>query len=136
MNTFGLLRIADELAIPVYDFKMANRKACCIADAIAIDFQSIDSERESKRLLAEELGHVMNKALYPLSYCCDSLRRGNVMKMERKAKNCAIRLTVPLCELKTAIAEGVDDYDIADRLDIELWELSEAVEFYKLKGLL
>ena len=28
------------------------------------------------------------------------------------------------------------DNDIADRLDIELWELSEAIEFYKTKGLL
>lgn len=136
MNTFGLLRFSDKIAIPVYDFKMTNKKACCIEDAIAIDFQRIDSERESKRLLAEELGHVMNKALYPLSYCNDSLRRWNVMKMERKAKNFAIRLTVPLFELKAAIAEGIDDYDIADRLDIELWELSEAVEFYKTKGLL
>ena len=130
MNTFDLLRLADELAIPVYDFQMTNRKACCTEDAIAIDFQSIDSERESKRLLAEELGHVMNKALYPLSYCCDSLRRGNVMKMECKAKNCAIRLTVPLCELKAAIAEDVDDYDIADRIDIELSETSTPIEFY------
>lgn len=78
----------------------------------------------------------MNEALYPLSYCGDSLRRGNIMKMERKAKNCAIRLTVPLYELKTAIAEGVDDYDIAERLDIELDELAEAVEYYRIKGLL
>ena len=136
MNTFGLLRIADRNAIPVYDFKMIGKKAFCTEHAIAIDFQSIDSERESKRLLAEELGHVMSKALYPLSYCCDSLRCGNVKKMERKAKNCAIRLTVPLGELKTAIADGIDDNDIADRLDIELWELSEAIEFYKTKRLL
>ena len=136
MNTFGLLRFADKIAIPVYNFKMTGKKACCTENAIAVDFQSIGSERESKRLLTEELGHVMSKALYPLSYCGNSLHRGNIMKMERKAKNCAIRLTVPLHELKTAIADGIDDYDIADRLDIELWELSEAVEFYKTKGLL
>lgn len=136
MNTFGLLRISERLDIPIYNFDTGNKKAFCTEKGIAIDFNRIETERESKRLLAEELGHVMTGSLYPLSYCNDSLRRGNVMKMERKAKDCAIRLTVPLCELKTAIAEGVDDYDIAERFDIELWELSEAVEFYKLKGLL
>lgn len=136
MDSFGLLLMSDRLDIPVYDFKTGTKKAFCTDSSIAINFQRIDSERECKRILAEELGHILSGSLYPLSYCGDDLRRMNIEKAERTAKNCAIRLYIPLNELKTAIENSSDDYEIAEKLDIDLTELSDAVEYYETKGLL
>ncbi len=136
MDSFGLLRISDRFNIPVYDFNTGNKKAFCTKSAIAVNFKYIESERECKRILAEELGHILRGALYPLSYCGDRLRRLNIEKAERTAKNCAIRLYIPLNELKTAIENCSDDYEIAEKLDIDLSELADAVHYYKLKGLL
>lgn len=136
MDSFGLLRISDRLHIPVYDFETGNKKAFCTDSAIAINFRHLDSERECKKILAEELGHILRGALYPLSYCGDRLRRLNIEKAERTAKNCAIRLYIPLNELKTAIENSSDDYEIAEKLDVDISELADAFEYYKTKGLL
>lgn len=136
MDSFGLLRISDRLHIPVYDFETGNKKAFCTDSAIAINFRHLDSERECKKILAEELGHILRGALYPLSYCGDRLRRLNIEKAERTAKNCAIRLYIPLNELKTAIENSSDDYEIAEKLDVDVSELADAFKYYKTKGLL
>lgn len=101
-----------------------------------MDYGRIESDRECKRLLAEEIGHVLCHALYTLSDCNDRLKAQNIAQQERRAQVCAIRLKVPLRELKTAIASSLDDYEIADALDIDLPELTEAIEYYKIKGLL
>ena len=136
MNSFDLLRITDLKKVPVYNFRLGDKKACCTSKFIALDYSRIETDRECKRLLAEEMGHVLWVATYPLSYCTDSLKEQNVKQQERRAKNYAIRLTVPLHELKTAIKNGLDDYDIAEMLDIDLPDLAEAVDYYKRKKLL
>ena len=84
----------------------------------------------------EELGHFIQKAYYPLGDCCDALKLPNLMKQERKAKDYAVRLQVPLCELKTALKKSQDDYELAETLDVDLDVLSAAVEYYKRKGMI
>ena len=136
MNSFQLLQIAEQEKIPVYNFKTGTKKAFCLENAIAIDFSRVETDREQKELLAEELGHIMSGALYPLLQCGNPLYKQNVLRQERRARDRSLRLQVPLRELKTAIAHGIDDYEIAEFLDIDLSTLKDAVVYYKRKGLL
>lgn len=136
MNSFKLLRFSDNKQIPVFNLRMPNKKAYCTNGMIALDYSRIESERECKRLLAEELGHVLCDAMYTLSDCDDRLKAQNIAQQEHRANVCAVRLKVPLRELKIAISSSLDDYEIAETLDIDLPELTEAVEYYKVKGLL
>ena len=136
MNSSQLLQIAYKRNIPVYNFKTGNKKAFCVEDAIAMDFSRIENEREQKQLLSEELGHILTGALYPLSHCGNPLYQNNVRKQERRAHNRSLRLQVPLGELKRAIARGIDDYDIAEMLDVNIETLNEATRYYRQKGLL
>ena len=55
MDTLGLLRMSERLNIPVYDFKTGDRKAFCFSNAIAMDFQRVENDREGKQILAEEI---------------------------------------------------------------------------------
>lgn len=136
MNTYDLLCFADNHNIPVYDFKTGNKKAFCTADAIAIDFNRIETERESKAILSEELAHVITGSLYPLHYCGNTLYRENIEKQERRAHDYSLKLQVPLSELKIAIARGSTDFEIAELLDIDVGTFHAVVDYYKRKGLL
>ena len=131
-----MMRVADRLKIPVYDFKIHQAKAFCACNSIALDFSRIESDRECKAVLSEEIGHVVCGAFYPLAYCGDCLKRANIQKQERKALDYASRLQVPLCELKNALEKTRDDYEIAELLDVDLETLRQAVEYYQRKGLL
>ncbi len=136
MNSFGLLQISDYLNVPVYNYQTGDKKAFCLKDAIALDFPRIENDRECKRLLSEELGHILAGALYPLAHCGNPLYKSNIRKQERKAFNRSLTLQVPLCELKRAIKRCSDDYEIADMLDVDLNTLSKAIEFYRQKGVI
>lgn len=136
MNSIRLLRYAEMKNIPVVNFKTRNKKAFCVENAIAIDYSRVETEREEKNLLSEELGHILSGALYPLSHCGNPLYKSNILKQERRAHDRAIRLQVPLRELKRAIAVCTDDYDVADFLDIDFTVLQEAITYYKRTGLL
>lgn len=136
MNALGLMRVSDRLNIPIYNFTGYNKKAFCVKNVIALDFHRIETDRECKALLSEEIGHVVCSAFYPLSYCGDRLKRANIQKQERRALNYASRLQVPLCELKNALEKTRDDYEIAEMLDVDIETLRQAVEYYQRKGLL
>lgn len=130
------MRITERLKIPVYNFHTLHKKAFCVENEIVVDFERIERDREGKSLLSEEIGHVLCDALYPLCYCGDRLKRANIQKQESKAKCCALRLQVPLRELKATLKKTTDDFEIADLLDVDIETLQEAVAFYRLKGLL
>lgn len=136
MNTFDLLCFADSHNIPVYDFKTGNKKAFCTESAIAIDFNRLENERESKAILSEELAHIITGALYPLHYCGNALYKSNIEKQEQRAHSYSLKLQVPLDELKIAISHGTSDYEIAELLDIDVDTLHDVVDYYKRKGML
>ena len=136
MDSLGLLQLSDKLNIPVYNFPTKNKKAFCLQDAIAMDFTRIDTDRECKQLLSEELGHVICGALYPLSSCGNTLCQCNIKRQERKALDYSLKLQIPLNELLAAIKSCADDYEIAERLDIDIATLNEAVKYYRRKGAL
>ena len=130
------MRITDRLKIPVFNFRTRNKKAYCVENEIVMDFQRVENDREGKQLLSEEIGHVLCNAFYPLCSCCDQLNAVNIMKQECKARRCSIRLQVPLCELKKVLEKSNEDYEIAEILDVDIQTLQEAVEYYRMKGLL
>lgn len=134
MDSLELLQLSDRLNIPVYNFPTKHKKAFCLQDAIAIDFARIETDRECKQLLSEELGHVICGALYPLSHCGNILFTHNIKKQERKALDYSLKLQIPLYELKAAINNCSNDYEIAEYLDIDLITLNEAVNYYRRKG--
>ncbi|MDE6585678.1 MAG: hypothetical protein K2K80_03260 [Clostridia bacterium] len=136
MDSLGLLKLSDKLNIPVYNFSTKNKKAFCVQDAIAIDFARIDTDRECKQLLSEELGHVICGALYPLYSCGNTLFQNNIKRQERKALDYSLKLQIPLNELQSAIKSCTDDYEIAERLDIDITTLNEALQYYRRKGAL
>lgn len=136
MNTYDLLCFADNHNIPVYDFKTGNKKAFCTESAIAIDFNRLENERESKAILSEELAHIITGALYPLHYCGNTLYKSNIEKQEHRAHDYSLKLQVPLDELKFAIAHGTNDFEIAELLDIDVDTLHDVVDYYKRKGML
>ncbi len=134
MDSLGLLQLSDRLHIPVYNFPTKHKKSFCLQDAIALDFSRVETDRECKQLLSEELGHVICGALYPLSQCGDDLFHYNIIRQERKALDYSLKLQLPLNELKAAVLNCSNDYEIAETLDIDLITLKEAVDYYKRKG--
>lgn len=136
MTTLRMMRVAEKLKIPVYDFRMRSGKGYCVQNVIAVDSSRMENDREYKAVLSEEIGHVVCGALYPLSYCGDRLKYANIQKQERKALNYASRLQVPLCELKNVLAKTQDDYEVAELLDVDIETLRQAVEYYRRKSLL
>ena len=136
MTSSKLMALSEKLNVSVYDFRMQNKKAFCVQNAIAIDCKRIETERERKQLLSEEMGHVIQKAYYPLGDCCDALKLPNMLKQERKAKDYSVRLLIPINELKEALEKSRDDYELAEILDVDLTVLSAAVEYYKRKDML
>lgn len=136
MTSEALLILLDRLRIPVNNYKCQNKKAFCTCGTIAIDYSRIETDRECKRILAEEIGHTVKRAMYPLSDCCETLRKTNIDKQEARARKYALTLQVPIFELKQAIDSGLKDIEIAELLDVDLETLAEAVEHYKVKGII
>lgn len=66
-----LLRLAKFFHISVFNFKMSRKKGFCLEDAIAIDFDRMESKEECIEVLAEEIAHVLlgKDWLYPLGWC-------------------------------------------------------------------
>lgn len=85
MTAADVFRLADLKQIQIINFHIPNKKAFCVDSTIAIDFPRIDTERELKQVLSEEVGHVATATLYPLRDCITRLGRLNIRKQERKA---------------------------------------------------
>lgn len=140
MTFEALTSIAESRDIITFFDRLICKKAFSICEnkqaAIIIDTVQIDTERERKRIYAEELGHCTTKAFYPFQYCTEPLKRCNIAKAEYKAQEASYVLQVPLEELKTAIKKGSNDEEIAELLDVDIDTLHNAVECYRRKGLL
>ena len=66
-----LLRLAKFFHITVSNFKMSRKKGFCLEDAIAIDYDRMESKEECIEVLSEEIAHVLlgKDWLYPLGWC-------------------------------------------------------------------
>lgn len=136
MDCNSLMMIAENYGIMVYNFRMAGKKAFAVLRNIALDYSRIETEREHKRLLSEEIGHCVIQALYSLSDCNNPTRHRVIAKAERKATDYSYNLQVPLKELQEALKKSDDDYEIAEMLDVDIDTLRQAVDYYRRKNLL
>lgn len=140
MTFEALTSIAESIDIITFFDRLICKKAFSIHEnkqtAIIIDTVQLETERERKRIYAEELGHCTTRAFYPFQYCAEPLKRCNIAKAEYKAQEASYILQVPLSELQEAIKKGSNDNEIAELLDVDIDTLHNAVECYQRKGLL
>ena len=140
MTFEALTSIAESIDIITFFDRLICKKAFSIHEnkqtAIIIDTVQLETERERKRIYAEELGHCTTRAFYPFQYCAEPLKRCNIAKAEYKAQEASYILQVPFEELQEAIKKGSNDNEIAELLDVDIDTLRKAVECYQRKGLL
>lgn len=140
MTFEALTSIAESIDIITFFDRLMCKKAFSIYEnkqtAIIIDTVQLETERERKRIYAEELGHCKMRAFYPFQYCAEPLKRCNIAKAEYKAQEASYILQVPLSELQEAIKKGSNDNEIAELLDVDIDTLHNAVKCYQRKGLL
>ena len=140
MTFEALTSIAESIDIITFFDRLICKKAFSIHEnkqtAIIIDTVQLETERERKRIYAEELGHCTTQAFYPFQYCAEPLKRCNIAKAEYKAQEASYILQVPFEELQEAIKKGSNDFEVAELLDVDIDTLRKAVECYQRKGLL
>ena len=140
MTFEALTSIAESIDIITFFDRLICKKAFSIHEnkqtAIIIDTVQLETERERKRIYAEELGHRTTQAFYPFQYCAEPLKRCNIAKAEYKAQEASYILQVPFEELQEAIKKGSNDFEVAELLDVDIDTLRKAVECYQRKGLL
>ncbi len=140
MTFEALTSIAESIDIITFFDRLICKKAFSIHEnkqtAIIIDTVQLETERERKRIYAEELGHCATQAFYPFQYCAEPLKRCNIAKAEYKAQEASYILQVPFEELQEAIKKGSSDFEVAELLDVDIDTLRKAIECYRRKGLL
>ena len=140
MTFEALTSMAESIDIITFFDRLNSKKAFSIHEnqqtAIIIDTVQLETERERKRIYAEELGHCVTQAFYPFQYCAEPLKRCNIAKAEYKAQEASYIFQVPFEELQEAIKKGSNDEEIAELLDVDIDTLHKAVECYQCKGLL
>lgn len=124
--------------ISLYSHNLEELKAFSMPGAIVVDHFNIDSDMEYRIVLAEELGHCMENAFYPLGYCdsANRLKRICIGCAERRAKNYAIKSLVSVDDLKLALSTCNNDCEAAEMLNITESFLRESVNYYTEKNLL
>ena len=95
MNLDGLYKFAEDNEIYIDDFPLHELKACSIPHAIAINSQKVKTERETREVLAHELGHHMRNAFYNISSTYETRSR-----QEERAIRWAVQMLIPADEIK------------------------------------
>lgn len=101
MELLGLTQIAKREKIDIINFKMKKTKARIIdldKKYIFMDYSKIDSYKEEKCLLSEELGHYYYSSYYTLMS-----GQNFVDKQEYRAKKWSYYVLIPFENLKSAI---------------------------------
>ena len=102
MNINELTNIAEREKIDIINFKMKKTKARIIEHGntcIFMDYSKIDTAKEEKCLLSEELGHYYYSSYYTL------LSDQNfINKQEYRAKKWSYYVLIPYEKLKSAVS--------------------------------
>lgn len=101
MNLNNLTNIAEREKIDIVNFKMKKTKARIIEYnniCIFMDYSKIDTYREEKCLLAEELGHYYYSSYYTLMS-----DQNFIDKQEYRAKKWSYYVLIPYENLKSAV---------------------------------
>lgn len=130
MELNKLYDIANKENISVIDFKMKNKaiigkvgKDCCIG----LNYSKIDTSREEKELLAEELGHYYYDAFYN-----DNSDVITIQQKEYRANKWKCTVLVTVNDFRQAIKNGLYTlYDIAEHLNLSEETVQFAYDYYK-----
>lgn len=101
MELNELTNIAEREKINIVNFKMKKTKARIIeydSTCIFMDYSKIDTYREEKCLLSEELGHYYYSSYYTLMSDQDFID-----KQEYRAKKWSYYVLIPYEKLKSAV---------------------------------
>lgn len=125
-----LYGLAKERNIPVDLFELKSREALSYLELdgscnIAIDPRKIKNELDEKIKLAHELGHCETGSFYNRWATCD-LRE----KHECRAKRWTIKKFLPKEDLRAAIMDRRDRWEIAEIFGVPESLVEEAVEYY------
>ena len=125
----SLLEIAEYEGIEVHEIELPERiKGLYYENSIALN-KRLETDKERKCVLAEELGHYFTSVGDILNLKIESNR-----KQEIRAKNWAIQKLVPFDELVYAHQQGyVNVYELAEYFDVTEDFMKEAVLFYQRK---
>lgn len=129
-NLIALYDYADRENINVCYFPLNDSVSMALPNRwICIDTDKIQTSAEEAVQLAHELGHIETDSFYNVNSKF-VLRE----KMERKADRWAINDLIPLCELKTALSDGLcEKWELAERFNVTEDFVVKAVEHYKRK---
>lgn len=140
MNLDDIYNYAEQNNIDILEFCTHNKKAFCIDDNnsqfIAIDYTKINSTREEKDILAEEIAHLKYKLLYFLTDYKNPNFVSNVSKAEAQAKRKAAEMLIPLSDLLNITSKTTNLWEIAEALDTSEDTVRIAINNYTQKGLL
>ena len=125
----NLLTIAECEGIEVFEFELPERiKGLYYNNSIALN-KRLETNKERKCVLAEELGHYFTSAGDILNLKIQSNR-----KQEIKARNWAIQKLVPFDELVLAFQEGYTNvYELSEYFDVTEDFMKESILFYQRK---
>lgn len=132
MNVLDMYKIAEKEHIDILDYKWTNTKARIFeidnSYSIALDRKQIENSIEEKEILAEELGHYYQNALY-----CIESDKVFKDKCEYRARKWAYSVLVPFNKLKEKIIQGFNLYDLADYFNVDYKYMNECINFYTEK---
>ena len=132
MNVLDMYKIAENEKIDILDFNWTNTKARIFeidkSYYIGLDYKQIYNSIEEKEILAEELGHYYQNALYYID--SDKVFKD---KCEYRARKWSYSVLVPFHKLKEKIIQGFNLYDLADYFDVDYNYMNDCINFYTEK---
>lgn len=132
MNILDMYKIAENEKIDILDFNWTNTKARIFEIDknyyIGLDYKQLYNSIEEKEILAEELGHYYQNALYYINS-----DKTLVDKCEYRARKWAYSVLVPFHKLQEKIIQGFNLYDLADYFDVDYNYMNDCINFYTEK---
>ena len=107
MELNSLYNIAEKENIKIYDWQIEDVNGLFLnyenKNAIALNYNNLETHIEEKCTLAEELGHYYMDATYPASTTDKTL----INKQEYRAKKWSYYVLIPFENLKSAILNRI-----------------------------
>lgn len=137
MELNDLYDIAERENIKIYNWHIENSNGAFInvanINAIALNYDEINTHLQEKETLAEELGHYYMDATYSL-YSNDTIL---MAKQEYRARKWSFKTLAPVSKIKELVRNGYTMLnEISEELDISERFLNLAIQYYKENGLL
>lgn len=130
MELNKLYDIADKENISLINFKMKNKAIIGKVDkkyCIGLNYSKIDSSREEKEILAEELGHYYYDAFYNTTSDVNTIHQ-----KEYRATKWKCTVLMSISDFKEAFKKGLyNSYEIADYFNLSTDTVQFAYSYYK-----